>query len=623
MLLLRAPVVCLALALLASCMAVNLHPLANDTPLPNAVNAVNAGGASGPAKVVTLAQGWDERTQLAFWFTSQGAKIMPYGWFLALEQPGNSELFRADSHIDQLGYLPARPGPGSWNPDGLPVGFVKSTGQTDGQPWLGLTCAACHTSQVNYGGVGLRIDGGPSMADFNRFFAELVAAQAATLADEAKFQRFAGRVLGAEATAAQRDELKQALSRQAANDHSRLTLNTPTHAPGPARLDAFGNIFNQVLVVALDEPGNGRPPDAPVSYPFLWDTPQHDRVQWNGSAPNGPFGLGELTRNVGEVLGVFGELHIDQCDPDHCRYPSNVDVVELGKLEGWLRMLWSPKWNPQYLPALDGARIQRGALLYAQQCAACHLPIERADPLRSVQAQMSDVGTDPAMATAAATRIAKTGPLQGRFAFPTLKRYGPTAGGGPLTVQGAVGVLLSDLDLTLLALTEQRNAEIADRLRASSVEAVALARSLPPPPTKAMLEQALGRGSSQAPQATAIAVTTPAQTAQTAQTAQAPAAPSNAVYKARPLNGIWATAPYLHNGSVPTLWDLLQPAAARPRSFFVGSRNFDAVNVGFDSRQGPYRFDAGLPGNANGGHEFGTTLSDAQKWDLMEYLKSL
>lgn len=74
------------------------------------------------------------------------------------------------------------------------------------------------------------------------------------------------------------------------------------------------------------------------------------------------------------------------------------------------------------------------------------------------------------------------------------------------------------------------------------------------------------------------------------------------VYKARPLNGVWATAPFLHNGSVPTLYDLLLPPDRRPKEFTVGRP---------------------VPGNGNAGHEYGTRLTDAERWQLVEYLKSL
>ncbi len=103
----------------------------------------------------------------------------------------------------------------------------------------------------------------------------------------------------------------------------------------------------------------------------------------------------------------------------------------------------------------------------------------------------------------------------------------------------------------------------------------------------------------------------------------------NVPYKARPLNGIWATAPYLHNGSVPNLWELLKPVnhpganTRRTKTFFVGNREFDKTNVGFESDSGPFKFDTALPGNSNAGDEYGTTLSDTEKRQLIEYLKSL
>ena len=66
--------------------------------------------------------------------------------------------------------------------------------------------------------------------------------------------------------------------------------------------------MNEVTSRFLEAPQNQKECNAPVSYPFLWDTPFHDRVQWNGSAPNTILDLGNLARNVGEVLGVFGTV---------------------------------------------------------------------------------------------------------------------------------------------------------------------------------------------------------------------------------------------------------------------------------------------------------------------------
>jgi len=97
------------------------------------------------------------------------------------------------------------------------------------------------------------------------------------------------------------------------------------------------------------------------------------------------------------------------------------------------------------------------------------------------------------------------------------------------------------------------------------------------------------------------------------------------VYSARPMAGVWATAPYLHNGSVLTLYDLLLPAAQRPAKFFVGSRKYDPVHLGYVNEKDPQRgfeLDTAKSGNSNSGHEYGTKLSEEEKMQLLEFLKS-
>ncbi|HEY9541531.1 MAG TPA: c-type cytochrome [Luteimonas sp.] len=94
------------------------------------------------------------------------------------------------------------------------------------------------------------------------------------------------------------------------------------------------------------------------------------------------------------------------------------------------------------------------------------------------------------------------------------------------------------------------------------------------------------------------------------------------------LDGLWLRAPYLHNGSVPTLRDLLEPPAQRPMVFWRGYDLYDPVDVGFVS-QGPEaerigtRHDTRGRNNGNGGHLFGTQLPEAEKTALLEYLKTL
>ena len=102
-------------------------------------------------------------------------------------------------------------------------------------------------------------------------------------------------------------------------------------------------------------------------------------------------------------------------------------------------------------------------------------------------------------------------------------------------------------------------------------------------------------------------------------------------YKARTLNGIWAAAPHLHNGSVPNLYQLLLPAEKRNKIFYIGTWEFDPVNVGYVSTKTPgaFLFDTTLEGNSNAGHEYGTgdygkdPFTEGEIWALIEYMKTL
>jgi len=99
-------------------------------------------------------------------------------------------------------------------------------------------------------------------------------------------------------------------------------------------------------------------------------------------------------------------------------------------------------------------------------------------------------------------------------------------------------------------------------------------------------------------------------------------------YVAMPHAGLWLTGPFLHNGSVPSLADLLEPVAARPKQFWRGYDVYDPVRVGFVTsgpeaqREGTF-LDTSRPGNSNEGHTYGTGLPAASKRALLEYLKTL
>ena len=112
-----------------------------------------------------------------------------------------------------------------------------------------------------------------------------------------------------------------------------------------------------------------------------------------------------------------------------------------------------------------------------------------------------------------------------------------------------------------------------------------------------------------------------------------PPAPDR-VYKAAPRDGVWSTPPFMHNGSVPNLYEMLIPANERTKKFYI-TREFDPVKVGLDTNEaaGAFLMDTALLGNSNAGHSFqdgprgngtiGPLLTEEQRWALVEYLKSI
>jgi hypothetical protein len=563
-----------------------------------AAGAVGADGPVGPDRnalgdaadplgeavktIVYLDQGWSPSDSQRFYFTSQGAQILPYAWFLALEQPDSDKPFRDPANILRFRYLPQKPD--AMNPDGLPVGFVRDDGRD--RAWLGFTCAACHTTQIDYNGVGYRIDGGPGLGDVQGFLQSLTAALQATRDKDDKLGRFAAKVLGANNNPTGRDDLKAQLKIVIDRRKGYNLRNFPPDRPaGYGRVDAFGAILNEVFHHAAKnappEPDatNTKPADASVSYPCLWDTPQHDRVQWVGNAQNGGLlDVLSLGRNVGEVLGVFADFEIPD-HPDLTGYRSSVRVRNLRAIEEWLWTLWSPQW-PSAFPPIDRAKAAQGKALYDKQCLHCHQGIVRDSPNRSVVAVMAAANTDPRTADNFWNRTGKSGKLEGTFlkVFPSFAgRFGPDTTGEAILSNAVIGTIIGSAFPA--PRDELTRVEFGNRPAGAVAQAVAL---------------------------------------------------PGALYKARPLNGIWATAPYLHNGSVPSLYQLLLPPAQRAKTFSVGARTFDPVNVGFKAdAAGFFQYrtqdDRGqpIPGNSNAGHDYGTDLTDDQRRQIVEYLKTL
>ncbi len=614
-----------------------------------------------PAPVVKeakwLNQNWSQADRHWFHHATQGTSTfpIPYSWFVALEQPeitifSAAPLLRDETYLSRFGFIPsprATPGlaaaesnrwgqkVGEVNPDMLPVGFARTPGYDDPATGrklpdqIGLTCAACHTGHLEYKGVSLRFDGGTAPVDFGKLQTVLGLSLAYTKYLPFRFGRFADRVLGPNHTSDQKAELKAQLDALivAGEALSKKMKELPgtDAAEGFARLDALTRIGNAVFVNALigakDAPGfdpwqNFARISAPVKFPHTWNTSWFDWVQYDASI------MQPMVRNAGEALGVAAKINLT--NPGRELYASSVQVGNIHDMEEMLagsdplkkvpgpdgrevpqgfNGLLAPKWPEKEFGAIDPVKRDEGRKLYRDLCQGCHLPPVN-DPdgefwsdkywtdlpqatgkyLKVTQVPISVVGTDPGQADILQNRSVTVPP------YVAIDYKDPCA---PPSADAAQPVTTTSF-AAALGYTVQR-----------ATETWYLNNKIPPE----VQEEMNGN--------------------------RANCLQAKAVYKARPLDGIWAVPPFLHNGSVPTLHDLLLPAAQRPKSFCLGGREYDPKKLGYEAScaKGTTVVDTTVAGSLNTGHEFkdgpkgngiiGRALSEAERMALLEYLKSL
>lgn len=528
------------------------------------------------ADAVYLDQGWTYDTAEWWYYVSQGTAFMPYEWFVALEQASGDELFSAADHLERLGFL-AAPASAS-NPGGLPIGF--SSRQLDFQAtepykfwkgaWVGLACAACHTGQIRYHGQQIRIEGGAAHLDIEAFGDELGAALAATYASVGtKWPRFVERVLTSGA-ATTKEELRDSFGKFLQNQVARRSLfdaaqeraSEDPTSSGAGRLDAVHRGGNLLLSGPLGEGRNYVPTTAPVSFPALWDTPYFDWVLYNASIRQ------PLARNVIEALGVGAPVEPNTFLAGTLNHDVLMDnIVDIHRA---LKQLESPRWPEQLLGKIDQAKAQDGESIFREGCAGCHTPIDREmhAPLNAAKTESPEI----AIPTIALDKIG-TDPRQAQNFAARIITLEKISGPG---------------DIAYLDAAKTVSGRIVEQWAQQSA-------------ANAQTEQEINAG-------------------------RANEFRGMLAYRARPLNGIWATAPYLHNGSVPSLYEVLLPPAQRPRIFYMGGWEFDPLNVGIVSGSpfaGAFKFDTRLPGNSNAGHPYGTGLSKPDRMALIEYLKTL
>ncbi|MDA9526492.1 hypothetical protein XI06_40635 [Bradyrhizobium sp. CCBAU 11434] len=535
---------------------------------------------------------------------------IPYEWFMALEQPEMSltsvGLLSDPVYLDRFGFIPDAADPKL----GLPVGMARGKAMVDAtaQPWrnprapyadmtrIGLTCAACHTGRFTYQGTEFLVDGGPAITDLGKFRTALGLSLAFTRFVPYRFDRFAERVIGANPSEVEKTQLLAQLDKVLAQGKGLSDLDTmvgpQSVVEGYGRLDALNRIGNEVFAVDLKTPANYAATSAPVHFPRIWDAPWFDWVQYNSSIEQ------PMVRNAGEAMGVSAMLNLTS--PTGGFYVSGIEFLNLDRIEKSLAGkqpnastgftgLKSPQW-PAELPPIDKTRAGQGAALYKELCQGCHLA-----PVSSAEFWTSD-----------------------RWSLP--------AGQKAEHYPGERYLRLNVVPITLVGTDPAQAKDMLDR-RVSIPRELEIATDNFGPALGAVTEKTIKHWyDSQTPP---VAPEKREELNGYRENGiQAPLA-----YKARPLNGIWATPPYLHNGSVPNLYALLSPASERPTKFYLGNREYDPVNVGYrtDKLEGGFELDTRIRGNFNTGHEFGNgkdgvigrLLTPDERRALVEYLKTM
>jgi hypothetical protein len=513
------------------------------------------------------------------------------------------------------------------------------------------------------------MDGAPSQVSLDLFGIKYGVALLQTLLPESlrdwqfpRFDRFATRVYGHKPNALEWVKLYIDLAVYSVEMGLAGATDQDSTPAGFFRLDALDAIGNQVFGVDIGPKSNMGPTTAPVSYPMLWTVPWLAWAEYPGVVRS------PMIRNVGEALGVMAKVNFTTADPT-LLYKSTALIDELYRFETLLMEgeipwditaptpdpwdyvkknkalpgLQAPSWKQAVakglLPAIDEAKAAKGQVLYERMCQKCHLPPLNDPAIGTVDAEgnlnsaywepkaadvgvapeyqrqflkvkklnIKEIGTDPQNVVNFAQRF----PDMGKMTWSELsgiKRDIPTTDAEGTPKVGQIMTMADGLKYTTQATANRwyEDNNITDTATIMRLEGYR--------PNLVLLEP---------------------------------------TYRARPLNGLWATAPFLHNGSVANIYELLLPVAQRATKFIVGETEFDPEQLGFTSyidnpvmqqqkQQEGYTLysvtdENGQPitGNSNAGHEFtgdgtvlgngiiGRELSDEERYQLIEYLKTL
>ena len=593
-----------------------------------------------PPIVAEYSNGLSQQQRQSYYHLSQGSEILPWILLTAVDvaDPGSSKPF-----VENLSRYGLLPDPG--RDDGLPVGLTVTTNPfTFGMEFVGVNCAACHVGELRHNGKAVRVDGAPNMFNLQLFYSQAVDALLVTTSDRGKlwdalkrlgrqdwkrywvaapFVRPATLVYYGANVLLHRDRFDARLELLDVIRVAKEQRDPEHPTSGFGRLDAFdgtrnflltrlrkadaGATFevNRVNLVKLDAAvkfpplwsRKATPPepveaylDQPGRFPSVWGFKDYDWVEWTIDTDT------VMERNFTETLGAGASVVLDPKQTGSL-FDSSVPITNMHALEWLAYYIDPPRWPEAVFGAIKPDLAATGETIFRARCAGCHeYGNDRRTPaglIRLRGMRPEEVGTD----ATAALRISCPVPDTGALSIPPrsysaddsrlLKDCAGVKAGTAFeaasfagTVQAAVdGIKQKAYEAAGIDATQRRSMEDLDRRKAVTWRDTLLDTKAPYGP-----------------------------------------------YAARPLYGIWAAAPFLHNGSVPTLYDLLLPPERRPKAFALGARQYDPVKLGFavetSCSQQDCVVDTTRTGDGNGGHFWGTDLSEPDRMALLEYLKT-
>jgi mono/diheme cytochrome c family protein len=537
--------------------------------------------AASALDVIYSANGWSQAERDQYYHLAEGSELMPYALLANLQSTKTGAPFL--QNMARFGFLPDHTGPA--NPLGLPVGLTVSLSRDAAKAGIeivGFNCAACHVAELTYRGKRVRIDGAPAMVDLQGYQVEFKESLDAALKSPAKL-----------------------LALIVAMEKARNTPDTP----------ASENTGSYAREPEVKSAGNVQA--APNADPSFHSVPS---AVADAAKPAAPGTFRERLKTDIAILKVRlahvknGKLLVDGTEPG----PGRIDAF------GAARNLLFPQYglkmqSPVSFPFIWNVPDNIGRK--PEKFQWIHYDGNTNSILERNIGQALGMGAVFDPATHESTlRIGNLHQLE----VLTHKLQPPK---WPADVLGAIDENKAQQgeqifnQKCLVCHQDKMFAQMqvgTDPNRANS-----FGQSVGTTPFPKAIAPILGGLKKRAFADDGIS---PAE--QAGMDANPVIWRATAQYLARPLNGIWATAPYLHNGSVPTLYDLLHDR--RPAKFATGNREFDPIRIGYQddvtiTAPNIWIYDTTQPGNSNIGHSgeaFGTTLSEDQKVALLEYLKT-